>query len=376
MKIGFDSKRLYCNFTGLGNYSRTLVKNLGNIYPDNEYYLYTPRIKDTPETTFFRDGAYKTRLPKATLKPLWRSYSIIDQLIEDELDIYHGLSHEIPFQLQKAGIKSIVTIHDLIFKVYPETYSFLDRKIYDFKFKHSCVHADKVIAISNNTKKDIIRFYNIDPDKIEVIYQSINPLFFHPKGEKEKNKTLKQYNIPNDYLLCVGSIEKRKNVELIIKAYEHLKPDCKIPLVVIGRGKEYKQQVVDLINRQRLKNKVLFIDYLDDNHHLASIYQSAKALIYPSLYEGFGLPIAEALLSKTPVITSQVSSLPEAGGPDSYYIDPTKPVELAEAITSVLSDSELNNRMKENGYDYAIKTFSAERVTQQLMSCYQSAIQQ
>ena len=375
MRIGFDSKRLYSNFTGLGNYSRALVKNVQALYPDNEYFLYSPKIKKKPETTFFYDNTnFKTYLTKTVFKAYWRSFSISSQLKKDGVQLYHGLSNELPVNLKKHNIKSVVTIHDLIFKILPETYPLIDRNIYDFKFRKACLLADKVIAISNSTKTDIINFYGINPDKIEVVYQSCSPLFYEPIEHQESNSLTEQYKLPNHYILSVGSIEKRKNLKLIIEAYQHLDPDHQVPLVVIGRGKTYKKEVLDLIASNELEKKVIWITNLKDNKALRAIYQKATALVYPSFYEGFGLPIVEAMLSKTPVITSNVSSLPEAGGPNSLYINPSSSEELADAITQVLTNSELVIKMIEEGFKYANQMFSPNRVSKQLINCYEEIL--
>lgn len=375
MRIGFDSKRLYSNFSGLGNYSRSLVKNVQALYSDNKYFLYSPKIKKTPETTFFYDNTnFKTYLAKTIFKSYWRSFSILNQLKKDGVQLYHGLSNELPLNLKKYDIKSVVTIHDLIFKVLPETYPLIDRNIYDIKFRKACLQADKVIAISNSTKTDIVNFYSINPDKIEVIYQSCSPLFYKPIEQQESISLNDQYNLPNQYLLSVGSIQKRKNLKLIIESYQYLDPEHKLPLVIIGRGKQYKKEVIDLISLKGLENKVIWITDLKDNKVLRAIYQKATVLIYPSFYEGFGLPIVEALLSKTPVITSNVSSLPEAGGPNSLYVNPNSPVELAHSITQVLTDTKLRTTMIDEGFKYANQMFSPNRVTKQLVSCYKEIL--
>ena len=377
MNLGFDSKRLYCNFTGLGNYSRSLVKNLHKFKPENQYNLYTPKLKNTTETTFFYDHpSFKTYEPKTAFKSYWRSFSILSQLEKDKIELYHGLSNEVPFNIKRSVVKSVVTIHDLIFKILPKTYPPIDRNIYDVKFRNSCLNSDKIIAISNNTKEDIIKFYGIHPDKIEVIYQSCNPIFYENIEAEENESVFQKYNIPSEYILYVGSVEERKNLMGIIESYQHLQPEFRIPIVIIaGRiEKGYAKGVHDLIKSSGLENKILWITDLKDNYSLQRIYQKSMALVYPSFYEGFGLPVAEALLSNTPVITSNVSSLPEAGGPKSFYVNPDNPEEIASAITQVLSNSELRKTMTETGYEYAIQKFSSDRVTKQLVNCYENML--
>ena len=372
MRIGFDAKRLYGNFTGLGNYSRSLLKNISAQYPEHDYHLYTPRVKQSPETDYFLHNAdYCTYQSKACLKSWWRSYAIIQQLQRDKIQLYHGLSHELPFRLQQAGIRSVVTIHDLIFKVYPQTYSTVDRKIYDFKFKDSCQRADRIVAISHHTKRDIVRFYGIDPNKIEVVYQSCDPLYYLPE-DTEAGQPVDA--IPREYLLFVGSIQPRKNLALLIEAYRYLPSDAQIPLLVVGKGNKHKLEIKKRIQASGIAHLVFWLDTVADNHHLRRLYQNAMALVYPSLYEGFGLPVVEALLSKTPVITSNTSSLPEAGGPHAICINPHQPEELAQAIQKVLSDTALRKEMKAQGYAYAVANFSPAVVTEQMMRLYENTL--
>ncbi|SFB82138.1 Glycosyltransferase involved in cell wall bisynthesis [Flexibacter flexilis DSM 6793] len=373
MIIGFDAKRVYNNFTGLGNYCRTLLHNLAEFYPGNDYYLYTPRTRHTAETAeFLTNRNFKNKLPKTKLKSLWRSFLINQDLKKDKTSIYHGLSHEIPFRIQKTGIKTVVTIHDLIFKHYPDTYGFIDRSIYDIKFRYACENADKVVAISESTKRDIVQFYDIAPEKIEVIYQSFNPLFLNNLSEIEIKVVLQQYKIPTDYLLYVGSVIERKNLLTILKSYLLLPPDLQIPLVVVGRGGAYKKQMQEYVQKIGIASRVIWLDNLDNNYHLHALYCGAQAFIYPSVFEGFGLPVVEALLSQTPVITSNVSSLPEAAGKHSLCIEPTNFEQMSAAIKTVLTNTPMREKMILEGRKYALDNFSAQHTAQQLMDLYKT----
>jgi glycosyltransferase involved in cell wall biosynthesis len=375
MNIGFDAKRLYNNFTGLGNYSRTLVKNLSALYPENSYTLYTPKVKHHPETDFFiSNPQIRTFIPDTYFKSFWRSFSLVNQLKKDNIDIFHGLSHEIPYGIKKLGIKSVVSIHDLIFKIYPETYAFVDRNIYNAKFRYSCEHSNVIIAISESTKRDIVKFFNIDPAKIEVVYQSCSNLFKVLKTDEEVNKIIKQYNLPSEYLLYVGSVIERKNLISLIEAYTFLPDNSKIPLVVIGKGKEYRELVKKKISELKLDKKVIWIDFLEDNNHLQAIYQKAQVFIYPSLYEGYGIPIIEAVQCHTPVITSNISSLPEAAGPAAYYVDPLNAQQIASGIEKILYDSDYKKQLIEEGYKYVSETFDEKILTDKLMSVYSRVV--
>lgn len=377
MKIGFDAKRLYCNSTGLGNYSRTLVSNLLLAAPKQKFHLYTPRIEQTTEANnFLQNPKLTTYQSKALLTSIWRSFSIRKQLQLDGIELYHGLSNEIPFGLQTNNIKSVVTIHDLIFKEYPNTYPVIDRKIYDYKFRKSCQLADKIIAISEHTKKDIIKHYDVAPEKIDVIYQACQAAYYQAPQKEFVQEVMSRYQLPSKYLLFVGSIEKRKNLINLLAAYEHLSAENCIPLAIVGGRVEstVKDKLLEYSQSTNLDKKLIWLSGVKDTAELQAIYLKAQALIYPSLYEGFGLPVAEALLSKTPVITSKVSSLPEAGGPATLYINPHSPKEIAEAITTVLQNDFKAEEMRTKGYLYAIDKFSPEKLSAQLLKCYESVL--
>lgn len=371
MRIGYDAKRLYKNFTGLGNYSRTLVSNLSRYYPENEYYLYTPDIRQNEITRSFLDHpAYRTVQPSGTLKSYWRSCSIKKDLKRDRIELFHGLSHEIPVRLHRSGIPSVVTIHDIIYRTYPHMFSAIDRAIYDIKFRYACKHADRIIAISESTKKDIMRYFGTPEEKIEVIYQAIQPVFYRLQEEAEVRRQTEIFRLPPDYLLYVGAVNSRKNLLGIVRSLALLPPDLQIPLVIVGNGGTYKKEVLRYAEDHHLSHLLIWANNLSDPGILQAFYQKARIFIYPSFYEGFGLPVTEALLSKTPVITSNVSSLPEAGGTHCLYVNPAEPEEIAEGIRKILTDDVLRNDMREKGYLFARKQFDPQRLTEQVGRLY------
>jgi len=369
MKIGFDAKRFFNNKTGLGNYSRTLVSNLNESFPNHDYFLYTPSISLNEERAKLEAKQnVSIRTAGTKNKTIWRSFEIKKDIKNDELDIYHGLSHELPRNNEHLTCRKIVTIHDLIFKTHPEYFPIVDRSFYHIKCKHSLHTADKIIAISENTKQDIIEYYKIDPAKIEVIYQSCHKQYY--KSDPEENADLPK-SFPTEYNLSVGSLEPRKNIVSVIKAYTHIKKENRIPLFLIGNGKKHKKFLQDHINKNNLQKDIHILSNIPTNL-LPAIYQNASMLIYPSFYEGFGLPVVEALLSSTPVITSRNSSLTEAGGPNSIYIDPSSTESISHAIETIQDDSALAQKMSEEGKKYALDNFDPEILTAQLMNLYEN----
>jgi len=379
MNIGFDAKRAYHNGTGLGHYSRSLIRSLSEYYPEHQYYLFNPK----PSSLFSLKGdTIHEVLPSGflhkTFSSAWRSSWVKKDLQRLKIDLYHGLSHEIPVGIQKTGISSVVTIHDLIHERHPEQYNAIDVKIYRKKIRYACTHADKVIAISEQTKKDIIDFYKTPEEKIAVCYQSCNPAFGSRVSEEEKKRVKKMYGFPEEFFLYVGSIIERKNLLGICKAMFLLRDELNIPLVVIGDGKRYKQQVKDYIRQNSLEDKIIFLSEnpsvrLLQSFQLAadfpSIYQSAVAMIYPSFFEGFGIPVLEALWSKLPVITSNVSCLPEAGGEGAYYVNPASAEEIAAGMKKIYSDRQFAAIMIEKGWKHA-QNFTPQKHAEAVMKVY------
>ena len=380
MKIGFDAKRAYCNATGLGNYSRTLISLLAKYFPEEEYYLFTPKAS----TSLFNlnDKHVHRVLPASALHRLfssvWRSRWMTNDLVKNKINIFHGLSHEIPMGIHKTGVKSIVTIHDLIHEKYPEQYNPIDIKIYNQKYRYACQHADKIVAISEHTKKDIIDLYKIPEEKILVCVQSCDPVFSKIINEETKQQVAQEYHLPKEFFLSVGSIIERKNLLNVCKALLQVQPEIAAPLVVIGNGRKYKKEVKTFIAEHGLEKSVIFLsEQFGDNSRisqpetLAAIYQLSLGMIYPSFYEGFGLPVMEALSSEVPVITSNVSSLPEAGGDAAFYVNPAQPEEIATGMKKIYGDKMYVQKMKEKGKKYALQN-TGEMYAHKMMKIYQS----
>ena len=384
MKIAFDAKRYFHNKTGLGHYSRTLVNSLITYFPHHQYYLCNPKHSNDfacPETNYTFEitpsGAFDQ-----TFSALWRRKHVLADLAAEGIDIFHGLSHELPSGIRKSGMRSVVTMHDLIFERYPHQYNWLDVKIYRSKFKQACANADAIIAISNQTKADLIDIYQVDESKITVCYQSCNPAFSEAISAEHLACIRKRYNLPAEYLLYVGSIIERKNLLNLCKALYALKGIELPPLVVIGEGGSYKHEVESYLQEHQMQRSVIFLS--DDpvaqaitgyktGADFPAIYRMATAMIYPSIFEGFGIPVLEALNSKIPVITSNISCLPEAGGPGAFLVDPFDPDAIASAIDTVLTDS---NRVAESvalGSLYASQ-FDAKTCCEKVMEVYQSIL--
>ena len=364
--IGFDAKRIVRNATGLGSYSRTLVNDLAR--QDITLRLYAPdegradlreQIVKQDNVTFCypHHSSSFFHLPSS----FWRSQGIVRDLLHDGVQLFHGLSGELPIGLRKSGINSVVTIHDLIFLRHPEYYHWLDTKIYAWKFHQTLREADHIIAISECTKRDIIAYGHVDPSRISVIYQSFSPRFHFSASRGEAGKR---------YILNVGSIETRKNILLVVKALPLLPDD--LSLVIVGRHTKYTDQVSDYIRTHQLESRVQILHGVTDDE-LPALYAGAEAFVYPSRYEGFGIPIIEVISSGLPVVACTGSCLEEAGGPDSLYVDPDDVEGMASAIRQCLEGAEGREERIARSRDY-IRRFEGSDVASQVIALYQKLL--
>ncbi|MBC8265928.1 MAG: glycosyltransferase family 4 protein, partial [Flavobacteriales bacterium] len=250
---------------------------------------------------------------------------------------------------------------------YPHLFKAIDRRIYLKKFKSACQRADKIIAVSVQTKQDIIDFFNISEEKITVVYQGCNSIFQGAISDEKRNNTLSKFNLPTNYLLYVGTIEERKNLLTLLETLTEL-PNQK--LVIIGNGKSYKIKCLRFIAENNLSDRVMFLSGLS-LEEMAAIYQSAEIMIYPSIFEGFGIPILESLFSKTPVITSKDGCFSEAGGQFTKYINPLSNSEMKTAILEIQNSKELQKEMTEEGYRY-VQNFTDDKIAKNLMEVYKN----
>jgi len=367
MRIGFDAKRAFNNYSGLGNYSRYIISNICRFYPENECVLYTPGIADDelfhePEgTTIAKPGNGIWRISGS----FWRSFRLTHRLNRDNIDLYHGLSNELPFGIHHSKVRTVITIHDLIFMEHPELYQTFSRKIYERKVRYGTRVASRIIAVSEQTKQDIIRFLNVDESRISVVYQGCHRQFYNRVSEESMQFIRQQFAVPTEYLLYVGTIEERKNLLKIVQALHQGNID--FPLVVVGRKTTYFNQVKQYIENNGLPN-VYFLDQVKASD-LPAIYQGSAGFIYPSSYEGFGIPVLEALNSGVPVITSRGGCLEETAGKGGLLINPNDQEEMILAIRQVLENSALCDRLIREGGTHALK-FREEQIIPSLYNVY------
>ncbi|WP_326983418.1 glycosyltransferase family 1 protein [Chryseobacterium sp. MYb264] len=362
MKIAFDAKRFFHNTSGLGNYSRDLVRILSQFYPENDYVLLNKNKSERGKDILEKKNVHFIETSKGKLS---RQLKMGKDAQKQNADVFHGLSGELPLKWDSKPIKKIVTVHDLIFVRYPQYYSFFDRKIHLWKFKKATSMADEVIAISEQTKQDIMDFLKVPESKITVIYQGCHNAFKEEQSEELIKAVKAKFQLPERFILNVGTIEDRKNLLSVVKAIK----DTGIPLVVVGKKAKYFRKIEDFIQKNKMEKQVHFLEGVSMDE-LAVIYKLADIFVYPSFFEGFGIPVIEALFSKTVTITSNTSCLPEAGGPDSVYIDPENYLDLQSKIKFLWDNESERKRRADKGFDF-VQKFNDEAIAKELMTLYQ-----
>lgn len=368
MKVGFDAKRAFLNSSGLGNYSRNTLNALYQYFPDNKYVLFTPEIKNELFKNYKNFDVISPDSPLSKIfKSLWRSFSVGRQLQKNELDIFHGLSNELPEGIHKTKVPSVVTIHDLIFMHFPQFYKPIDRNIYYRKVKYACAAATKIIAISEQTKNDIITYFKTDPEKIEVIHQSVSPRYFEIQNPKNLPG---KYNLPENFILSVGTIEHRKNQLSLLKAIHSA--NIKTTVVFVGNPTIYSSELLKFITENKLDKQVKFLNNIPKKD-LAGLYQQATLSVYISLFEGFGLPVIESMASGCPVITSNISCMPETAGEAAILCNPTDFKEIGTAVKLLIENKEERIKYIALGYERA-KQFHPAYFSEKMISLYSQII--
>lgn len=367
MKIGIDCRMYSPRFTGIGRYVFELTQNLFEIDKENEYVLFF----NNPEFTNF------TPPNKRVKKVLVNSghYSLSEQtgypwlLNKEKLDLMHFTHFNVPVLYNKPFI---VTIHDLTLSYYPgkKMNNWFYRTAYHTVFKHAVQKSKKIVSVSNNTKQDLQKFYPTDTEKIEVIYEGVNKEF-HPS--KNTETTLKKYNIHKPYLLYTGVWRSHKNLPNLLKAFSILKNDYKFQgqLIITGRHDPlYANEIFNCAASLKLTNDTIFTGMVDEKE-LVDLYSAAEVYVFPSLYEGFGLPPLEAMQCGTPVATSNTSSMPEiCGKENALFFNPEDPEDMAEKIFQIISEKSLREKLVENGLNH-VKKFSWQDMTNRIFKIYQ-----
>lgn len=370
MKIGIDARVLQQDITGVGNNIIQIIKDIAKLDDTTKFFLF---FSARPSSSTIRElGIFSKVIVPTKHGIVWEQIKVPVAIKKHEIDIYHApWNVGLPF---RKVCKYVVTINDLI-PLEMEDY-FASRKtklFYRCRIDVSAKRSDKIITLSNYSKRKILEHFNVPKGKIAVVPCGVSNLFRPLQDLKVLEQVKEQYDLRDKFLLYVGGFDARKNIEVLIKAFDHYlrqtdRKDSR--LVLVGAKNVYFPKLRELVLSLGISDKVTFTGYVP-NSDLVSLYNLAEALVYPSSHEGFGLPPLEAMACGTPVITSNISSLPEVVGNAAILVNNPKSVaEITKAINLVLNDKVKRDEMIKLGLD-RVKQFSWEKAALKTLQIYQ-----
>ena len=365
MKIAIHAADLDHNrIDGTRVYIFNMLKNFGQLNKNDFFLIY--------HRNFFNHHLTPPKFENYLIKKipfplLWTQTRFAFELFRDKPDVLWMPVHNMPI-IRRKNLKTVVTVHDLAFKIFPRYFTKKDltklNKLTDLAVKN----ADHIIAVSNSTKNDILKFYpEIKAEKISVVYHGFDKGLFRQESAQEESDLLKSYNLTDkNYLLYVGAIQPRKNLEVLIEAFEKIKeknPNMK--LVIAGAPAWKSDNIIKKINNSKFKDDIIITGNLSFKE-TSVFYRKAKMFIFPSLYEGFGIPVLEAMASGIPVICAKNSSLTEVGGDAVLYFETKNSQDLADCINKIVNEEEFNERLIKQGIE-RVKNFSWEKCARETL---------
>ena len=362
MIIGIDGNEAnVSNKVGIGQFAGSILDQLSKLKTGHTFWIY---LKNKPISDFPKESdswKYKIVGPKA----FWTQIGLPFHLYTSKKpDVFFSPTHYAP---RLSPVPTVIAVMDMSFIHFPEL--FRKKDLFQLKnwTSYSVRRASRVITISQASKSDIIKTYNISKDRVDVVYPGIDYARFDEKSSMETIK--EKYNVPKRYILFVGTLQPRKNIARLIEAFDKVIKDknmSDLSLVIIGKKGWMYEDILNTPKKLGIEDKVMFLDFVPDVD-MPAFYKNAQVFVLPSLYEGFGLPILEAMKYNCPVITSNVSSLPEVGGDAVLYVDPESVDDIAKKIAQLISDEKLREKLIEKGREQ-IKKFDWEKSARQVLS--------
>lgn len=374
MKIGINARYLQKETSGIINYLLNLIINLKKIDRQNEYILFFGNDKPVPAEVLCDN--FKSDIPSMPtnsqiMRVLWEHLYLPVAIKKLKIDVFHEPSFIAPV-FKKCP--TVITIYDLAFLYYPKCFTRRNVMYFKAMLAGSINRADAIIAISENTKKDIINHFKVHPDKIKVIYGGVDAFFRIVNNAEETSRVKRKFNITKEYILNVSLISPRKNLISLLKSFKKLREDKNIDCQLViagGKGWRYKD-IFKMVRLLELDNNIIFTDYVS-NEELLHLYNNAMLFAYPSLYEGFGLPILEAMACGCPVVSSSTSSIPEVCADAAMLVNPESIDDLTEAIYIMITEDSIKQVYKKKGLE-RIKYFLWEGTAQKTLSVYKKVI--
>ena len=372
MRIGIDYTAAVRQGAGIGRYTRELVRALAKLDQSHDYVLFAAAGGQRPEDASWPPNFQIRSVPLSdrALAILWHRLQLPlwVELVTGPVDIFHSPDFVLP---PVRGAKTLVTVHDLSFIRYPQCADANLRAYLNKVVPRSVHRADLVLADSQSTKDDLVELLGVEARRIEVVYPGVEERFRPIEDQALLEKVRERYDLPPRFILGLGTLQPRKNFSRLIEAYSLLVARHPSLRLVIAGGKGWLyEEIFATVEQLGLEDKVIFPGFVADEH-LPALYNLADLFVFPSLYEGFGLPPLEALACGAPVITSDASSLPEVVGEAGLMVEATDAEALAEAMNRVLEDNTLRERIIAKGMKQA-KKFTWEKAAAKLLSLYEA----
>jgi glycosyltransferase involved in cell wall biosynthesis len=370
MLIGIDASRAAAlERTGTENYSLNLIRHLLALENDHCYRLYFNR----PPTAELFPMTADLELRVMPFPRLWTHLRLSWEIARHPPDVLFVPAHVLPLVHPRS---SVVTVHDLGYLYYPEAHRPSDRLYLDLSTRYNARAASRVIAVSQATKDDLVQHCGIRPDKITVVYSGCDGTIQPVEDEATIERVKARYGIQGDYILYVGTLQPRKNLGRLLKAYAIVRKQAnrsETPCLVIGGRKGWLyDQIFQQVERLGLQTEVVFPGYVPQDD-LPALLSGARLFVFPSLYEGFGLPVLEAMSCGTPVLCSNASSLPEVAGNAAFLIDPLDVGNMAKAMNRLLQDEGLRTQLVERGLQQ-VRHFSWDRCARETLAVLEDTL--
>lgn len=365
MKIGIDASRIArSEKSGTENYSLNLIKALAKIDQENYYVLY---FNELPSFFEISQPNFASRVIPASR--FWTQLRLATELVLHPVDLLFVPAHTLPV-LKRPGIRTVVTIHDLGAEYLANYHKYPDRIYLNWATRFAARFSDQIIAVSKATKADLRKRLGTDPRKINVVYEGVNREFYYKRDLAEVEIVRKKYGLRKKYLLFVGTIQPRKNLLRLIEAFA--KTHLGLDLVLAGQTGWLYGEILAAPKKFRIEEKVKFLGFVP-SEDLPALYSGATAFVFPSLYEGFGLPILEAMACGLPVLTSNLSSLPEIAGGAALEVDPYKISDIAQGLITITNKTNLRESLIAKGQE-RVANFSWEKTAQETLAVFEKVM--
>ncbi|OGS03928.1 MAG: hypothetical protein A2204_03215 [Elusimicrobia bacterium RIFOXYA1_FULL_47_7] len=373
MNIGINARYLQKRSTGIENYLKNIIAKLKDTDKSNSYTLFFGNDRQVPDYALggnFTHDVPDMRTDSQLKRVLWEHFYLPKQLKKLKIDVFHEPSFISPFF---KSCPTIITVYDLAYLFCPDCYTFRNRAYLGAMLSRSVSTSEYIIAISENTKSDILKHFRVPDNKVKVIYCGVNELFKKTNDTLKVDSIRKKYGITKDYILNVSLISPRKNLIALMQAFKNARQSGRIDAqLVIAGGKGWLyEKIIAYAKSSGFENDIIFTGYVTDDE-LLHLYNGARLFAFPSVYEGFGLPLLEAMACGCPVISSNTSSMPEVCGEAALYFNPKNLAEISEAIDRVINDVGLSNSLINKGLEQ-VKKFSWGKAAAQTLSLYEKS---